>query len=352
MELDKSQTKIIKGISIIAMLLLHLFCRYDYKQLYTPLLYIRDVPLVFLFAQLSDFCVMGFAFCSGYAHFIIYKKTNNMKKFYKRRLHSLLDLYINYWVVLIIFCIISMIIGKSHFMPGSFFEFFLNFTSVEVTYNGAWWYLFIFAIIVIASPIIMLFLNKSNFYLITVCLFLVYTSAFFVRFHTPGHGWLLEKYGTFGMTVVEYAIGCIAVKYKWFSFINDKIVTKWSSKKRWIFSGIIIFAMLLFRTFVIRSLFVAPFTGFIIICIVVFNKMPKVIENIILFLSKHSTNIWLIHMFFFSGLFVNFVFIAKYPALIYLLMLALCLLVSFGVEFILRHAKLYLTMINRKITKK
>ena len=51
--------------------------RYDTKMLqglsvlYTPLLYLAGKPVIFYFAQLSDFCVMGFAFCSGYG---LYKK--------------------------------------------------------------------------------------------------------------------------------------------------------------------------------------------------------------------------------------------------------------------------------------
>lgn len=74
MELTVKDTKMMQGLSVMAMVCLHLFDRYDYEGLFTPLLFWKDIPLSFYFGQLSDFCVMGFAFCNGYAHFVNYKK--------------------------------------------------------------------------------------------------------------------------------------------------------------------------------------------------------------------------------------------------------------------------------------
>lgn len=71
MEASKNEIKSIQGISVIAIVLLHLFCRYEYS--YTPLLFMNGYPLCFYFGQMSDFCVMGFAFCSGYAHSTLYQ---------------------------------------------------------------------------------------------------------------------------------------------------------------------------------------------------------------------------------------------------------------------------------------
>lgn len=73
MELSKNDTKMMKGLSDFAMVCLHLFCR-SYEGLYEPLLFINDVPVSFCIAQLSDFCVFGFAFCSGYGQMAIYSK--------------------------------------------------------------------------------------------------------------------------------------------------------------------------------------------------------------------------------------------------------------------------------------
>ena len=51
-----------------------------------------------------------------------------------------------------------------------------------------------------------------------------------------------------------------------------------------------------------------------------------------LLLGRHSTNIWLVHMFFFSQLFPNLVFFAKFPVLVFVVMMVLCFAASMVVN--------------------
>lgn len=143
MKLTHSDTKMIHGLSVMAMVILHLFDNLEYGRMYSPVLYLLGKPLIFYIAQLSDFCVMGFAFCSGYA---LYKQfqESEIGTYYKRRIKSLLVLMANYWMILFIFTAISIFIGNGKNMPGTFGEFIGNFFTVNTTYNGAWWYLFIY----------------------------------------------------------------------------------------------------------------------------------------------------------------------------------------------------------------
>lgn len=62
----------IQGLSVLAMVILHLFDRVNFQGLYSPLLYFSGRSVIFYFAQLSDFGVMGFAFCSGYGLYTLY----------------------------------------------------------------------------------------------------------------------------------------------------------------------------------------------------------------------------------------------------------------------------------------
>lgn len=58
-------------------------------------------------------------------------------------------------------------------------------------------------------------------------------------------------------------------------------------------------------------------------------------KTIFLFLGKHSTNIWLTHMFFYSCLFKGLVIIVRYPLFILLFMFLLCIMTSYvimGIE--------------------
>ena len=50
MELTKNQIKITKGVAILFMLLLHLFCIKSYEGLYTPIIMIGNVPLIYYLA--------------------------------------------------------------------------------------------------------------------------------------------------------------------------------------------------------------------------------------------------------------------------------------------------------------
>ncbi len=98
MELTKNDSKILQGLSVLAMVCLHLFDR-DYHGIYTPLVFLGGVPLSFYFAQLSDFCVFGFAFLSGYAHMCQFERND----FYKRRLKGLLSLLCTYWTIMVLY---------------------------------------------------------------------------------------------------------------------------------------------------------------------------------------------------------------------------------------------------------
>ena len=65
MELSKKQTEITKGVAILFMLLLHLFCTKQYSGLFTPIIKIGNVPLIYYLALFGDMCVAMYCFCSG-----------------------------------------------------------------------------------------------------------------------------------------------------------------------------------------------------------------------------------------------------------------------------------------------
>lgn len=69
-ELTKDESKILKGIAILFMIALHLYNTLDYENLYQPLLYIGDKPLIYYISFLFDACVPIYCFCSGYAMYL------------------------------------------------------------------------------------------------------------------------------------------------------------------------------------------------------------------------------------------------------------------------------------------
>ena len=216
MELSNKDTKMLQGLSVIAMLCLHLFSR-SYVDLYQPLVFIKGTPLSFLFSQLSDFCVFGFAFCSGYGHMKIFDQPN----YYKRRLKSLLILLINFWLILILATVVSVIIGQAKFMPGSVWDFLGTAFLYDMHYNGAWWYMWAYVLLVLISPLVLRAFKRFPAILVLAVSFLIYIVAFYVRFYMPEDNYFYYHFGAFGMTFFEYAAGCAVAKTMLFTKMSS-----------------------------------------------------------------------------------------------------------------------------------
>ena len=326
MELTKNDTKMLQGLSVIAMVCLHLFNR-NYNDLYTPLLFINGVPVCFCLSQLSDFCVFGFAFCSGYAHMKLFEKNN----YFKKRLKSLLILMINFWLILFASSIISILIGQSDFMPGSIDKFLSTMFLYNVHYNGAWWYLWAYALLVLASPLVLTAVKKFSPVLTILISFLIYCIAFFVRYNMQTDNYFLLHFGPFGMTLFEYVVGAVIAKTLFFAKAKY-LLRNTSSLLKCIAGCLLVLILFFLRTFIIPNVFFAPFSGFIIIFLFSLWRKPKWIENVFLFVGNHSTNIWLTHMFFIS---TQWIYFAKYPLLIFLLIMVITILISIAVSFVM-----------------
>lgn len=253
--------------------------------------------------------------------------------FYRRRLKGLLSVLVSYWLVLVVFCVVGVLAGQGDFMPGSVGKFLGNALLLENSYNGAWWYMFTYGVLVVASPLILKAVKKINPILLLALGVAVYFGAYVIRFKVSSGSWLLGKLGPFGMTLFEYLVGAVCCKKRIFT----KLFRPWSrirKSMRWVPATILFLALLYSRTKIIPSLFVAPISGFAIMTLFHFWDKPRIVKDFFLFIGGHSTNIWLTHMFFYSVLFKGFVYIARYPILIFALMLAITVLVSMALQVV------------------
>ena len=329
MELTKKDTQMMQGFSVLAMVFLHLFDRWDYEGLFTPLVFLHGIPLSFYFGQLSDFCVMGFAFCSGYAHMKLYGTAD----YYKKRLKGLLNLYSRVWIILILFTSISMATGNKSDIPGSLFEFFMNFLTLWTTYNGAWWYVFTYAIITVLSPFLLKMVKNRNTVALLGVTFFIYCAAYYFRFELDAQNWFLQQFGRFGMTVWEYLIGAACFKEQWFQKVRS-FCDRQNKALVYTISVVLFLGMMLGHTLIVGNVIIAPVTGLILLYLFWSWKKPKMIEQFFLLIGTHSTNIWLTHMFFYAVLFKDLVYIAQEPILIFALMICITLVVSVVVNVI------------------
>ena len=127
--------------------------------------------------------------------------------------------------------------------------------------------------------------------------------------------------------LLPFALGMIAAKYNLFDYFIKKTKTIIPS----IGIAVLFAAMLLVR----RKLpfKTDAFFAFAIVCFVTILAIKLPVFGVVFeFIGKHSANIFMIHTFFFSYYFKEFFYSPKYPALIFLLLLAVCLLYSVILE--------------------
>ncbi|MGL5549840.1 MAG: acyltransferase family protein, partial [Culicoidibacterales bacterium] len=107
MELTKQQMQQTKGIAILFMLLLHLFCTREWQGLFEPLIFVGETPLIYYFALFGDMCVVMYAFASGYGLMMSYQRDlADLANYRKKNYIRLGRLYVNYWIIILIFVVI------------------------------------------------------------------------------------------------------------------------------------------------------------------------------------------------------------------------------------------------------
>lgn len=335
MELTKRQTSMTKGVAILLMLLLHLFCTREYNKLFTPIIMIGETPLIYYVGLFGDCCVAIYCFCSGYGLMRLYKE--NSEEYNKKNLVRICKMYMNFWIILFLFVIV---LG---YITGNFDKYFvnlkvfiLNFTAISVTYNGAWWFLTTYIILVILSKSINKIIEKYNAILILGISFMIYFICYIEYWHKiivfDGEilNWAVKQITLLGTSQLAYLVGSIFA----YKNIYSKIYKIFHDIKfKNVIAIALIILMVVFHGF-IQTVFISPFTG--ISFIILFNliEKPKFLNDLLYYFSQHSTNIWLIHMFFYMTYFKDLIFLAKYPILIFLWLIVLCLISSYVVKFI------------------
>lgn len=135
---SKQDAVMIRGLAILCMVVLHLFCRTGKDVFGKPLLWINStIPVVFLFGFFSEICVPLYSLCAGYARQYMEEKK---KSSWKNNFHRIMKLMVNYWIVLVLFSILGLIFDVDNKIPGSLIKFLKSIVLLH-SYNGAWWYL-------------------------------------------------------------------------------------------------------------------------------------------------------------------------------------------------------------------
>jgi surface polysaccharide O-acyltransferase-like enzyme len=327
--------KIIKGVAILFMLLLHLFCRKDVNGLYETFPMVNGVPIVYYIGLFGDACVPMFCFASGYGLFV--SLLNEKESFLKKNLKRILKLLVNYWTVLIFFVIVGTLVGKNGIIPGSHIKFILNFFVISHSYNGAWWFVQTYIILVILAPYLFKVVKKYNSAILLIVSGLIYFIAYIQRInHVIDFGkvtaiiTLANAIVLVGTSQFSFVVGAIFAKEKIFSKISNRLINI-SQKNLLCYIGI--FLLVIVHS-LYESMIIAPITGILFICFFnLINKSDSLLK-ILDYISTHSTNLWLTHMFFYMTIFPGLTFAPRYPILIFCWLIILCLFSSYMINLI------------------
>lgn len=335
MDITKRDSKMLKGVAILSMLMLHLFCRKENLP-YTPLLWVGNTSLIYYFGLFGDICVAIYCFVSGYAHYMQSSETE-----LQCRWKHLLRFLIQFWTVAAVFSLIGIFSGNP-VIPGSIKEFLLNCLTIKNSYNGAWWYANTYILLVALQPLSCRFVRRCPVWAVLPFAFIFYTVGYGIRFWGWGNcnsallSWIITHIGLLGTSYLPYIIGMLFCKKRIITFLRQKIIA-FGVKSSYIHMFVIVaFVGMIVAHGIVPSLFVAFITATATIILLCICRIPERLINLLCYFGEHSTNVWLIHMFFYTVLFDGFVFYAKYPIAIFLLLIALSLASSYVIKWLSR----------------
>lgn len=335
--LTKQDAKMAQGLGILAMVMLHLFCRRENFP-YNVYIFLGDIPLLYYFGLFGDICVPIYCFCSGYAQFIL--QNNEKQRYYSNSIRRVARFLNHYWLIVVIFACIGFFCDST-VIPGSFNTFLGNFFLFRLSYNGAWWFVITYMLLLILAPFIKKLVDKISVVVLLLVSGAIYMSSYILRFvyviefELEIINWFYDQLILLGTSQFSFVVGMFFCKYDIIGNLNRRFKSR---KKR----NTILYCLLLIM-FIIHcieeSAVIAPITGIVTISCFHLWKKPDKIKKFFDFFGNHSTNIWLTHMFFYEEPFKDLVFIVKYPILILLFLLTLCILISYGIDMLEKMIK-------------
>ncbi len=338
MELSRRDTSILKGIAILLMVLLHLFARKDIEGLYVDIM-IKDVPLSYYIGIMGDACRQVYLFVTGYAFYKV--MSTSMESRWGKNIRRILKLYVNLWVV----CLIFLPIGALYSSHYSFDDMSLstlvpNLLGLENNYNGAWWFFKVYLLFVLLSPLIIPAIKRINSFVLICATGVIFLSAHMQRYMgivDVGDNPMIVKTSMFIVLFLSCLFSfCVGAVFAKEPFVMDTL----ARIKRFRFNNLAaVLALVCITIFhsIVESSVVAPINGVVMVCAYLIMDKSVRVEKFLSYMSQHSTNIWLTHMFFYLTIFPALSFAPKYPPFIFVWVVGLCVATSYLIRLVTNY---------------
>lgn len=157
--LSREQSQIVKGISMLLLLIHHLFNEnYEYKTI----LISQSRNYMDNLVSLSKVCVILFLIISGYGLSKQYEKKekHTLKYAVSFSINHVIKLYLSYWFIYLLFVPVGIFVGRPmSSVYGGLKDFLLDFFALSYIFetpmaNRTWWYISIQMIYYILFPVV------------------------------------------------------------------------------------------------------------------------------------------------------------------------------------------------------
>lgn len=305
---------------------------------YFSTFHIAGSSAAYLIGNFGQICVSVFLLLGGYG---TYLSCNNHADIIQSIGRKIRFLYFAYWKVFVIVIPICAIAGVSG-ITLDITTFLLNFTGLNITYCGEWWFFTTYLTLLIGYPVFQLLLKNSKkpVFDLAAWIFLYACGKYFL----PGVSSILESRGISGGLVWNicckmadylpvFFIGCIFAKYDLFAKIRTTITNP--------YLGVVGSTVVLLLVFVMRistgSIYDCLYTPVFVAAAYVLLSYPifQFLYRILLKIGSESTTIWLVHSVYCYMLCQRLVFIPRYTLFIFVWLLVL----SYATSVVLK--KLY-----------
>ncbi len=326
--MTRDETRQLKGLAILMMLWLHLFSDEEVvSQCHYWLIYVNGLPLAYTLTRVASCCVAIYIFLGGYGLAATYQDNRQLQGFRRA-----LSLMVNFWIIFLIFVPLGCLVNPDRF-PGDGLTFLLNITAIGYSYNGAWWFLLPYVLLTLSAHF---FISRSmaasrwmNSLWIGL-LAVVYVAIYLVKSNIyitdvipmPGVSTLLN----FLSMLFLFELGVMAVKYQWISRLRQRL-------ESWSFLEIVFALVVLCAVKMVigaSSLLNVPFI-LLFIPLLLALRWPPYVSHWMEYLGKHSTNMWLIH-FFYYFIFGYLIYQLRYPLLIFVCLTVVSVACSYLVQ--------------------
>lgn len=319
---------------------IHLFVRTD-TSLYIYRWEISDLPaLNYIFYQLkigvTIFCLLsGYGLNESYKKNFLKYENNYRYKFAFLRSH-LSKLWINYWVIFILFAGVGLSFGRVTIddtwngKKGFIIDFFglqdiVNDFWMTKTLNPTWWYMSTIIILYLLFLVIKKVM-EYNIYFPVILGIVIQILAPFAAYKQAQYGFIFY--------FSSFVLGIFCSEKQVFKHIKN-----YQFGNKWII--IIITVLVTGMTFLFRCYnkfwgdlpFALSFMFlFHLLIINTKNKVSEKLSDILAYIGKHSFNIFALHTFYIEIYGNNLIYGLKNPLLIYIVLLILTLFTSILLE--------------------